>query len=64
MRQNFQIGTKGEYTAHFLSVFGNWDINRVSLERKNYLQEVNTACEYSEQSTPNKLYHPRQNHFV
>ncbi|RUS96987.1 hypothetical protein DSM106972_085370 [Dulcicalothrix desertica PCC 7102] len=59
VRQDFQIGTKGEYTAHFLSVFGDWDINTVSLERKNYLQEVNIACEYSEQSTLNKLSHPQ-----
>lgn len=59
VRQDFQIGIKGEYTADFLSVFGNWDINTVSPERKNYLQEVSNACEYSEESTPNKLSHPQ-----
>lgn len=35
VRQHRQIGTQGEYAAHYLSVFGSQDIRNTALQHKN-----------------------------
>lgn len=58
VRQHFQLGTAGEYTAHFLSLFGNCDINTVGLQKIN-TQKVNQTFEHPNKDTLKQLHHPK-----
>ena len=58
VRQHFQLGTAGEYTAHFLSLFGNCDINTVGLQKIN-TQKVHQTFEHPNQDTLELLGHPK-----
>ena len=58
VHQHFQLGTRGEYTEHFLYVFGNFRINTVGLEQISS-QTVPKAFERPKQGEPNKLRHPK-----
>ncbi|AFZ26021.1 hypothetical protein Cylst_3908 [Cylindrospermum stagnale PCC 7417] len=58
VRQHFQIGTRGEYTAHFLNVFGNSRINTVGLDH-GVSQKVPKAFERPKQGERSKLSHPK-----
>ncbi|MBD1880685.1 DUF3696 domain-containing protein [Coleofasciculus sp. FACHB-T130] len=56
--QNLQIGTRGEHTAHFLSVFGNWKINSVGHQPVSS-KTVDQVFERPEREKTNKLSHPQ-----
>ena len=60
VRQHFQIGTRGEYAAHFLYVFGKFDINTVGIKPQDS-QSVNRVFERLGKSEINKLIHPQEN---
>ncbi|OKH54033.1 ABC transporter permease [Calothrix sp. HK-06] len=57
VRQHFQLGTAGDYTAHFLSLFGNCHINTVGLQKINN-QRLNYTFERPSQDMLRQLRHP------
>ena len=59
VRQNFQIGSRGEYAEHFLSVFGDNRINTIGLDQK-ISQTVPKALERLKQDEQSKLRHPNE----
>ena len=60
VRQHFQIGNRGEYAAHFLYVFGKFDINTVGIKQQDS-HSVNRVFERLGKSEINKLIHPQEN---
>lgn len=58
VHQHFQIGIRGEYTAHFLTVFGKSNINTVGLKQIGS-QTVAKAFERPKQGEASKLSHPK-----
>ncbi|BAZ12925.1 hypothetical protein NIES4071_47590 [Calothrix sp. NIES-4071] len=62
VRQHFQLGTAGEYTAHFLSLFGNCNINTIGLQKKD-IQTNNQTIECQNQEMSKQLRHPKAKSF-
>lgn len=62
VRQHFQLGTAGEYTAHFLSLFGNCNINTVGLQKKD-IQASHQTIEYQNCENSKQLPHPKAKSF-
>lgn len=62
VRQHFQLGTAGEYTAHFLSLFGNCNINTVGLQKKD-IQASHQIIECQNNEMSKQLPHPKAKSF-
>jgi len=61
VRQNFQIGTRGEYAEHFLYVFGEQRINTIGLEQSNSQTVTKSLERYNyKQYQQNQLSHPKE----